>query len=106
MSRRKVGFWIVLIGVLVIAVAVGPDLWAAPGQSTVRQTVPTRTSTPSKPRPTEQPTITPTAVMEATPTPLPASLLPSAGGRSIQLHVSMAVIVIGILVLVVARRHT
>jgi len=105
MSRRKVGFWIVLIGVLVIAVAVGPDLWAAPGQSTVRQTVPTRTPTPSKPRPTEQPTPTPTAVMEATPTPLPAPLLPSSGGRSIHLGLGIAMIIVGLVALTVAKRR-
>jgi len=41
-----------LLGILVLMLATGPDLWAAPGQSPERQTVPTRTP---KPEPTDKP---------------------------------------------------
>ena len=41
-----------LLGILVLVLATGPDLWAAPGQSPERQTVPTRTP---RPEPTDKP---------------------------------------------------
>jgi hypothetical protein len=44
--------WAVVLVVLVLSLAAGPDLWAAPGQSVGRQTVPTRTPVPP---PTEPP---------------------------------------------------
>ena len=49
--RRGV-FWIVIMVAFLLAVTAGPNLWAAPGQSPERQTVPTRTPVPP---PTEPP---------------------------------------------------
>ena len=54
---RRNALWLVLLGILAMGLAVGPDLWAAPGQSPARQTVPTRTPVPP---PTEPPPPAPT----------------------------------------------
>ena len=111
-----------LLGILVLVLATGPDLWAAPGQSPERQTVPTRTPKPeptdkpdepdeppepTSPPPTDQPASTPTVL----PTPpivmtpiVEASepFLPEAGGQSMRLHLGMAMIIIAGLLVVAA----
>ncbi len=65
---RKAIFWGILIVLLTVGLAVGPDLWAAPGQSLHRQTVPTRTPAPG---PTEPPPATEPPPEPPTATPLP-----------------------------------
>jgi hypothetical protein len=118
MSKRGYEFWIILVGVLIAAMAIGPDLWAAPGQYPERQTVPTRTPTllpteslPPPPTatshpPKDQPTPVPTAAVEATPTAAPVEpLLPTAGGWNTGLHVGVAMIVTGLLLIVAVRRR-
>ncbi len=92
----KVKFgWIVLLAVVLAALAAVPDLWAAPGQSPHRQTVPTRTPSPGPtspptatqppppsatepPPPPPSPTVTPPPSPTATPPPRPPS--PTAAG--------------------------
>ena len=95
--------WIVVLGILMVGLAAGPDLWAAPGQSPGRQTVPTRTpqppptEPPPPPPPPDQPTSPPVdqptspPVDQPTPpppadqpTPNPAAVVKttSAGGAS------------------------
>ncbi len=113
---RRNALWLVLLGILVVGLAVGPDLWAAPGQSPARQTVPTRTPPPPPtepppppPPPTEpppdQPSPTPTATVEATPAGGPAEpLLPETGGWSMRFLLGVALVAVGLLVLVVVRR--
>jgi hypothetical protein len=49
---KKSALWAIVLVVFVLSLAAGPDLWAAPGQSVGRQTVPTRTPVPP---PTEPP---------------------------------------------------
>lgn len=49
---KKSALWAVVLVVFLLPLAAGPDLWAAPGQSVGRQTVPTRTPVPP---PTEPP---------------------------------------------------
>lgn len=115
-SKKKAVFWLVLSVMLTVALMTGPDLWAAPGQSPARQTVPTRTPVPS---PTEPPT-PPTTEPVPTPTALAVSstvsdaahaeassqpILPEAGGWSIRLYLSAAMIAVGLLVLVVVGRR-
>jgi len=53
--RRGV-FWIVIMVAFLLVVSAGPDLWAAPGQSPERQTVPTRTPVPPPTEPPPPPT--------------------------------------------------
>lgn len=106
---KRSALWLVLVGILAAGLAVGPDLWASPGQDPARQTVPTRTPQPS-PRPTgqpptAQPTPVPTATVEVTPTVASSEpLLPEAGGRSIRLPLGLALPVVGLVVIVVVRR--
>jgi hypothetical protein len=109
--------WVVALGIIMVGLAAGPDLWAAPGHSPARQTVPTRTpsrpptETP-RPRPTSKPkptaTAQPTSVAPSETVPAEGSsdpLLPAAGGRSARLHLGVAMIVISLLVLAVGRRR-
>ncbi len=123
-SKKKAVFWLVLSVILTMAVMTGPDLWAAPGQSPARQTVPTRTPTPGPTTPTEPP-MSPTSPPPTTqPMPTPTALavsstasaaahaeassqpiLPEAGGWSIRLYLSAAMIAVGLLVLVVVGRR-
>ena len=49
---RKSVLWVVVLGLLIVGLTAGPGLWAAPGQSPERQTVPTRTP---RPEPTDEP---------------------------------------------------
>jgi hypothetical protein len=105
-------FWLMLLGTLVIGLTAGPGLWAAPGQDSARQTVPTRTpqtpptSQPSKPK--DQPTPTPVATAtEAANAPAAESsepLLPSAGGRSLRLPLFGVLVAIGLVVFTAVRR--
>ena len=108
--------WLVLLGILMVGLTAGPDLWAAPGQSPARQTVPSPTPSPSPteppPPPTTQPVPTPTAlavspaVSDAAHAGASAGpILPEAGGWSIRLYLSAAMIAVGLLVLVVVGRR-
>ncbi len=113
--------WLVLLGILMVGLTAGPDLWAAPGQSPARQTVPTLTPSPSpteppppptSPPPTTQPMPTPTALAvssTASNATLAGSssepILPEAGGWSIRLYLSAAMIAVGLLVLAVVGRR-
>jgi hypothetical protein len=72
---RKGFFWLALIGLLVVGLAVGPDLWAAPGQAPHRQTVPTRTPVPP---PTEPPPPSGETPAAPTATPVPPTATPPA----------------------------
>jgi len=107
---KKGVLWTVMLGILMVALAAGPDLWAAPGQSPARQTVPTRTpqpppTEPPPPPPADQPTPVPSATAEDTSAKGPSELLlPDAGGWSIRLYLGAAMIVAALLVLVVVRR--
>jgi hypothetical protein len=58
---KKGALLVVVLVIFMLPLAAGPDLWAAPGQSAERQTVPTRTSVPqpTKPSPTEPPPTAP-----------------------------------------------
>jgi len=135
MSKKRYGFWIILVGVLIAVMAIGPDLWAAPGQCPERQTVPTRTPTPPPPPPptatsslptepplptspsptspphpsTSQLTPLPTTTIGATPAEgIAKPLLPEAGGQNIRPYLGAAMVVsglFGLLVLVVTRWH-
>ena len=98
--------WVVALGIIMVGLAAGPDLWAAPGHSPARQTVPTRTPT-SRP-PTETPPPQPTSKPQPTSTAQATSaapLLPEAGGRSVRLHLGVAIMVVSLLVLAVGRRR-
>jgi hypothetical protein len=110
--------WTVALGILVVGLAAGPDLWAAPGQNLVRQTVPTRTpqpplTEPPSPPPTEppsppadQPTADPNAAVNATfDDGASDPSLPQAGGWSIHLRLGAAMIVVGFVALALARRR-
>jgi len=119
MRKTRGTLWVALFGVLVVGLVAGPDLWAAPGQSPARQTVPTRTPEqpptpeptnpppkpkPEKPQPTAAPEVTPTA------SPVPAEgasgpLLPEVGGWSVRLPLSIATVLFGLLILVGVRRR-
>ena len=114
---KKSVLWAVVLGILMVALAAGPDLWAAPGQSPARQTVPTRTpqppptepppppTEPPPPPPADQPTPVPSATAEDTSAKGPSELLlPDAGGWSIRLYLGAAMIVAAFLVLVMVRR--
>ena len=59
---RKLTLLGALAGLVVIGLTAGPDLWAAPGQTAERQTVPTRTPTAESdtPEPTDEPGQEPT----------------------------------------------
>jgi hypothetical protein len=113
---KKDTLWIVVLGILMMGLVAGPDLWAGPGQSPARQTVPTRTPTASPPTetPTPQPTSKPKPTSIAqTPTAAPSEnipaegssdpLLPEAGGRSIRLRLGWVLIVLGLLALAIGR---
>ncbi|NIV35641.1 MAG: hypothetical protein GWN58_41165 [Anaerolineae bacterium] len=115
---KKETLWIVVLGILTLGLVAGPGLWAAPGQSPARQTVPTRTPTASPPtetptpRPTSEPRPTSTALTPtATPSEnIPATgssspLLPEAGGRSIRLRLGWVLIALGLLVLATGGRR-
>ena len=78
---KKSVLLLVLLIVLLFGVFTGPDLWAAPGQSPYRQTVPTATP-PTSPIETETPTATeepgpatdtPTFTYTPTSTPVPTA---------------------------------
>ena len=114
---KRVVFWVVVWATLMVGLAAGPDLWAAPGQNRARQTVPTRTPqlspttplpSPTQPPPTPtsrhsaaQPEPTPTTTVESnTPTVgMPEPLLPPAGGRSIRLQFGFALMTLALLIL-------
>jgi len=114
-------FWVMLCGILMVGLAAGPDLWAAPGQNPARQTVPTPTPqlSPTKPLPSPtQPPPTPTSrPSDAQPEPtltamvesnIPAVgmselLLPQAGGRSIRLQFSFALMTLALLILAAGK---
>lgn len=77
--------WLVLLGILMVGLIAGPDLWAAPGQSPERQTVPSPTSPPptkppatkpppTNPPPTNPPPTNPPPTAQATPTPTPTPI--------------------------------
>ncbi|MGQ9468050.1 MAG: hypothetical protein ACUVSG_10495, partial [Anaerolineae bacterium] len=66
---RKAIFWGILVILLLVGLAVGPDLWAAPGQSPHRQTVPTRTPVPPPTEPPPPPPPPPSEPPTATPSP-------------------------------------
>ena len=133
-GRMKRGMlWIVVLGILMAGLAAGPELWAAPGQSPGRQTVPTRTPQPPPteppppppppPPPTDQPTPPPVdqpspPPLTDQPTPNPATVvkttsaegasdpfLPEAGGWSVRFHLGATMILAGLLVLVVVRQR-
>ena len=97
-------FWLVLLGILAIGLTVGPDLWAAPGQSPARQTVPTKTppSPPTEPPPTHIPVSPPVEIHARGPS---EPLLPEAGGWNVRFLLGVTLAVIGLLVLVVVRRR-
>jgi len=118
MRKKKRTMWVALFGVLVVGLVAGPDLWAAPGQSPARQTVPTRTpeqpptpepTSPPKPKPKPQPTAAP----EVTPTASPVSaeeasgpLLPEVGGQSIRLRLGGVTFMVGLVILIAIRKFT
>lgn len=119
MKMQRVMFGLGLLGVLMVGLIAGADLWAAPGQSPERQTVPTRTPTsaPATPSPTEppsspstssppkdQPMSTPTATPETTPAG-PPELLPDSGGRSDRVLLGAMMIIVSLLVLALVRRR-
>ncbi len=68
---KKSTLLVVALVVLVLALSTGPDLWAAPGQSLERQTVPTRTPVPP---PTEPPPPPETSSDDSEPAPAGPSL--------------------------------
>lgn len=116
MKMKKGMLWLILAGILMLGLVTKPDLWAAPGQSPARQTVPTRTPEhPPTPKPTQKPKPKdpdPTAAPEDTPTALSVvaegasvPLLPDAGGWSIRLQLGAAMLITGLLLLVVAGRQ-
>jgi hypothetical protein len=116
---RRITLGLMLLGIMILGLATGPALWAAPGQNPARQTVPTRTPTPLPP--TETPSVPPTnKPPENLPTPVPTAtvgvtpagqvsepLLPEAGGLSPHLSLEVTMIVGGIvtLLLATARRR-
>jgi hypothetical protein len=116
MKMTKGMLWLILAGILVLGLVTKPDLWAAPGQSPARQTVPTRTpEQPPTPEPTKKPkpeNPDPATMPEVTPTAPPVAaegasvpLLPDAGGWSIHLQLGAAMLVAGFLLLVMAGRQ-
>ena len=116
MKMIKGMLWLILAGILILGLITKPDLWAAPGQSPARQTVPTRTpEQPPTPEPTKKPKPKkpdPTAVPEVTPTApsvvaeeASVPLLPDAGGWSIRLQLGAAMLITGFLLLVMAGRR-
>jgi len=112
MNVKRSALWLVLLGILAIGLAMGPDLWAAPGQNLERQTVPTKTptrqpmKTPTSQPPKTQPTLAPTATVKVTPAQAPSEpLLPEAGGRGIPCPLlGAAMIVVGLLAILVVKR--
>jgi len=114
---KRAMLWVVALGILVVGVTAGADLWAAPEQNPARQTVPTRTPVPPPteppPPPKEKPKPDPTAI-PATPTPLPEAapaggasepLLPGAGGHGVRLQLGAVMVVVGLFALAVVRRR-
>ena len=111
MKMTKGMIWLILAGIFVLGLVTKPDLWAAPGQSPARQTVPTRTpEQPPTPEPTKKPKPKkpdPTAVPEVTPTASAVAaegasvpLLPDAGGWDLRLYLGAAIIVAALSILV------
>jgi LPXTG-motif cell wall-anchored protein len=97
-------FWLVLFGILALGLAVGPDLWAAPPRPPTEPPPPPPTEPP--PPPPTSPPPAPTSTVDTVPAEGPADpLLPKAGGESVYLSLGMALMVIGFLALVVARRR-
>lgn len=109
---------VIVLGILMVGLATGPGLWAAPGQSPARQTVPTRTPTPLPP--TETPSPPPKTKPKPTPTALATSpalsetipaegqsdpLLPKAGGRSVYPYLGAAMTAVGLFILAVVGRR-
>lgn len=126
MMKIRGKLWVVLLlGILAVGLTAGPELWAAPGQSLARQTVPTKTPTPEPTSPSQPATPKPTSQPpEEQPTPVPtapalpsvpssaaaggqtsAPLLPAAGGWSIHLGLSIAMLTAGLLILIVVGRR-
>ena len=107
---RRSALWLILLSMLTIGLAAGPDLWAAPNQSPARQTVPTPTPEPqpteppsSKPKPKDQLTPVPTPTVEVTPTIEPSEpLLPRAGGWSIRFPLGVTLMVVVLLAIATA----
>lgn len=104
MKMTKGMLWLILAGILVLGLVTKPDLWAAPGQSPARQTVPTRTpEQPPTPEPTKKPkpkNPDPTAAPEITPTVSSVAaegssipLLPEVGGWGIRPYLGAAIII-------------
>ena len=114
---KRVVFWVVVWVALMVGLAAGPGLWAAPDQNRARQTVPsptpklspttplpsptqpppTRTSRPSAAQPV--PTLTTTVESNIPTEEMPEPLLPPAGGRSIRLQFGFALMTFALLVL-------
>jgi len=113
---------VIVLGILIMGLATGPGLWAAPGQSPARQTVPTRTPTPlpptetpspppkTKPKPTSTPTptalATSSALSENVPVEEPSSpRLPEAGGPSLYPYLGAAMTTVGLFILALVGRR-
>jgi hypothetical protein len=111
MKMIKGMLWLVLSGILMLGLITKPDLWAAPGQSPARQTVPTRTPEqpptpeptkkpkPKKPDPTAAPEVTPT-VSSVTAEGASIPLLPKVGGRGIRPYLGAAIITAALFIFV------
>jgi hypothetical protein len=111
---RRITLGLMLLGIIVLGLATGPALWAAPGQNPARQTVPTKT--PTLPPATETPSVPPTSNPPAnSPTPVPTAtlgvtptgqisepLLPLAGGLSLYASIGAAMLLGGTFVLLLA----
>lgn len=115
MKMTKGMLWLILAGILVLGLVTKPDLWAAPGQSPARQTVPTRTpEQPPTPEPTKKPKPKkpdPTAVPEVTPTTSTVAadgasipLLPEVGGWGIRPYLGAVIIIAALFILVVRSK--
>jgi hypothetical protein len=111
MKMTKGMLWLVLSGILMFGLVTKPDLWAAPGQSPARQTVPTRTPEqpptpeptkkpkPKKPDPTAAPEVTGT-VSSATADRASIPLLPQVGGQGIRPYLGAAIIIAALFIFV------
>ena len=111
MKTTKGMLWLVLSGILMFGLITKPDLWAAPGQSPARQTVPTRTpEQPPTPEPTKKPkpeNTDPTAATEVTPMVSSVAaegalvpLLPEVGGWGIRPYLGAAIIIAALFIFV------
>jgi len=112
MKTTKGMLWLVLSGIFMFGLITKPDLWAAPGQSPARQTVPTRTpEQPATPEPTKKPkpkNPDPTAVPEVTQTVTSIAaegasipLLPEVGGWHIRPYLGAAIIIAALFIFVI-----